>query len=62
LINDTSRARSVYFRPTERLEALVCRFLDHVDHVVDGDDADQPVCLSTTGRDKIVFAEQPRHL
>ncbi len=47
----------------QRLQVLVGLLLDHVDHVVDGDDADQPVGgVDHGGRDQIVFAEQPRHL
>ena len=47
----------------ERLQILVGLFLDDVDDVVDGDDADQPVGgVDDGGRDQIVLAEHPRDL
>ena len=47
----------------ERLQILVGLFLDDVDDVVDGDDADQPVGgVDHGGRDQIVLAEHPRDL
>ena len=47
----------------ERLQILVGLFLDDVDDVVDGDDADQPVGgVDDGGCDQIVLAEHPRDL